>query len=168
MSYEFYLANPDDKKAKDEADDAPFNRGPIDASAEARKRALADALIELNPELEVFRFNHDALAKSLGMTVGEVKHRYRHLELNGPEDGNGIQITLYHTHATIAVPYWHSGTEAVAVIEEIWEYMRLLHSAAGMQPFDPQLGRALNLEEDFPTVLQRFSHGVSSLDSEIE
>jgi hypothetical protein len=37
----------------------------------------------------------------------EARVRYRHVELNGPENGNGIQITLYDDNASITIPYWH-------------------------------------------------------------
>lgn len=166
MSYEFHLANPN--HGQEVTADNPFNPGPVDPSAEERKRKLADALISSNPQLEVFQFNYDAVAASLGVSVDEARRVWRHLELNGPEDGNGIQITLWDTHATISVPFWHSGEDAVPVVREIWEYMRLLISVAGMQPFDPQLGRELNLETDFDAVLNRFAEGVSTLDATID
>jgi hypothetical protein len=40
-----------------------------------------------------------------GITEDEARVRFRHIELNGADDGNGIQITLSDDTADITVPY---------------------------------------------------------------
>ena len=166
MSYEFHLANPE--HAQQGSGETALELGPLDPAAEKRKEELASALIALNPQLEVFRLDYRAIAAAHGVSLDEARRRWRHLELTGPDEGNGIQIVLWDTHVTISVPFWHSGPEAVAVLEEIWEYMRLLNSLAGMRPFDPQLGRALDLDSDLTPVAARFSVGQAILNDTID
>lgn len=158
MSYEFHLSHPD-------IDRSDESQEQVDPEAEARKQQWMDAIVKLNPHLEPFVFNHEAIATSLGITVDEARQRWRHIELNGPDDGNGIQIILRDTHATISVPYWHSGEAGEAAMREIWGYLKLLNDIAGLAAFDPQLGRPLELDRDMDVVLRKYAQGISALDS---
>ena len=68
------------------------------------KRRVADALIAHNPKLEVFQFGYEEIAEFEKITVKQARRKYRHLELNGPEEGtNGIQITLFDDEASRAL-----------------------------------------------------------------
>ena len=122
-------------------------RGP-DELTEARKRALADALIAKNPALTPFALEYDQIAEFRGITVEEAKRKYTYIELDGPDDGPGIQITLYDEYATVTVPYWHTGAKAQEVFEEIWEYLRVIRDKAEFVIFDPQVERILDLDRD--------------------
>ena len=164
MSYEFHLANPRHSSAAGESGNVQPDSGAIDAVAETRKRRVKDALTNMNPHLEEFVFNYEVMANSLGITPTEARQRYRHIELNGPDDGNGIQIILWDNHATISVPFWHAGKDGESVMREMWGYMRLLNAVEGMTAFDAQLGRMLDLDRDFDAVLQQYAHGVSALE----
>ncbi len=164
MSYEFHLANPRHSSAAGKSGNVQPDSGAIDPEAETRKRRLKDALTNMNPHLEQFVFNYEVMANSLGITPNEAKQRYRHIELNGPDDGNGIQSILWDSHATISVPFWHSGQDGESVMCEVWGYMRLLKAVEGMTAFDAQLGRMLDLDQDFDAVLQQYAHGVSALE----
>lgn len=161
MSYDLYLFKPkagvDPLETVDELfseESEEINPGLPQPEKEARKRSLADALIKLNPQLEVFPFGFQQLAEMDNISEDEAKITYRHLELNGAEDGNGIQITLYDDSADITVPYWHSGEKAQQVFKEIWNYLELIENKAGFVTYDPQLEKILNLLTDLPEVVE--------------
>ena len=171
MSYDFHLFNPSlDResntsiKGSGDAESAAINPGPIDPDAEHRKRELAEALIRSNPELEIFQFGFERIAELEGVTVDEARIRYRHLELNGSEDGNGIQITLFDHSVSITVPYWHTGSDAAKVFQEIWMYLRILKSHGKLSVFDPQLDRIINLDTDYDDVVNRYTGVVERID----
>jgi len=130
---------------------------------EAQNRRLANALVEANPRLEVFEFDYAAIAAQRGVTEEDARARYRHLELNGPEDGNGIQITLYDDTIDITVPYWHQPEAAGRVFEEIWRYLELLEREGGFAIYDPQLDRMLTLTVDRLAVRERYGAVVTQM-----
>ena len=161
MSYDFYLFKPktgvDPIETVDELfseESEEINPALPQPEKEARKPSLADALIRLNPQLEVFPFDFQELARIDGISEDEAKIKYRHLELNGAENGNGIQITLNDVSTEITVPYWHSGEEAQKVFKEIWSYLELIENEAGFVTYDPQLEKILNLSTDLPEAIE--------------
>src|SRR5690349_13118343 len=74
-----------------------------DSATTQRKRRLAAALRDVNPALAPFDFDFPAIAKSDGISESDARRLYRHIELNGPEDGNGIQIVLFDTWVSLAI-----------------------------------------------------------------
>ncbi len=122
---------------------------------------LAESLIRANLELSVFKFGYAELAKVCEITKEEAKVRYRHLELNGSDDGNGIQITLYDDAATLTIPYWHEKQEAEDTFNEVLRYLKLFQSEAGYSTYDPQLERVLDLSTGIGDVLSAYAGGVS-------
>lgn len=155
MSYDFYLFKPKagvdpieivDDLFSEESNE--INPGLPQPEKEARKRFLANALINLNPQLSIFPFGFQELAEMDNISEDEARTRYRHLELNGEEYGNGIQITLCDDSAEITVPYWHSGEEAKHVFNEIWSYLKLIENEVGFVTYDPQLEKIVNLSTD--------------------
>lgn len=141
-----------DELFSEESDE--INPGLPTLEKESRKRSIAEALINLNPQLEIFPFGFRELAEMEGISEDEAKIKFRHLELNGADDGNGIQITLYDDAADITVPYWHSGEEAKKVFDEIWSYLKVIENESGFVTYDPQLEKILNLSTDFSEVLE--------------
>jgi hypothetical protein len=114
MSYDLHLFRPEvgvdpletAKRLLDE--DEEFDEikpGLLVPEKEERKHTLAQALIKLNPELSIFEFGFKEIAEMEGITEDEARVRFRHIELNGADDGNGIQITLSDDTADITVPY---------------------------------------------------------------
>ncbi len=163
MSYDLHLFKPKsgvdpletiERLFEDESEE--INPGLPVPKKEERKRALAQALINLNPQLEIFEFSFKELAEMEGITEDEACVRFRHLELNGADDGNGIQITLSDDTADVTVPYWHTGDAAKQTFEEIWSYLKLLEAEGGFATYDPQLERILNLSADFSSVLEAY------------
>ncbi len=169
MSYDFQLLRVSDGRDPTEqaraylestAEEEVLNPGPPDPAKEERKRALAAALRATNPGLEEFSFDHAEIARLEGITEAEARERYRHVELNGPEDGNGIQIELFDDSATVTVPYWHHATDAEPVFAEIWGYLGVLEREGGYRTYDPQLDRVLELERDRPAALAAYARGL--------
>jgi hypothetical protein len=167
MSYDLYLIKADidavtvvEALLRDSEGDDP-NPGELDPSAEARKQHLVQALQASNPALKPFEFDHSEIARIEGISEAEARRSWRHVELNGPEDGNGIQITLHDETATVTVPYWHQGEAAAAVWEEIWTYLGVLQSSGGFRTYDPQLKRILELKRDREAVMQTYARGVT-------
>ncbi|MGE5612292.1 MAG: hypothetical protein ACM359_23795 [Bacillota bacterium] len=133
---------------------SPASRNP---EAEAKKKALTEALTRHNPQLSPFQLQYEDIAKLQQITIEEAKAQYRYIELNGPEDGNGIQITLHDTEASITVPYWHERPQADVVFQEIWGYLRILQESGGYCIYDPQLERILDLNNDFEDVVRCYT-----------
>ena len=143
-----------------ELDSDDLNPGPIDTAAEVRKKALVSALQAANPKLAPFRFDYAQIAQLQGLDNAEARRRWRHIELNGPEDGNGIQLTLNDDTASITVPYWHQADAAREVWREIWRYLEVLRRDGDFLTYDPQLERVLDLAEDHEAVIASYARGV--------
>ena len=111
-----------------------------DESLRQRMLKLAEALQQANPEFEV----SDVISGG-------------GLELNGPEDSNGIQIMLFDESAGVSVPYWHKGEKAYEVFREIWTYLRIIEEKAGYVTYDSQVGHVLDLDNDFDDVVGTYA-----------
>lgn len=171
MSYDIYLFKPRDGESVDEAyervvDEAEEeDKGPPDAEKEALKERLAKALVDANPELERFVFDYAAVAKSLKTTEEDALRQFRHIELNGPEDGNGIQIMIEDDSATITVPYWHEGDEASDAFDEIRRYAKVFEDEAGYIAYDPQLEKQIDFSNDLAGMTTAYTDVSSQLES---
>jgi len=150
------------RRLMEEPEDGPV-RGKRNPDVEARKSRLAEALIQRNPALSPFQVQYDEIARLEQITVAEAMARYRYIELNGPEDGPGIQITLFDDQVSLTVPYWHRHPKAEAVFQEIWGYLEVMEQVGGYRIFDPQLERVLNLQQDFEPVLSGYARVTESL-----
>lgn len=140
------------------------NPGAPDLMKEQAKARLAAALMAANPLLASFPFDFQEIARLQKISPEQARLRFRHLELNGPENGNGIQIMLFDGSASLTVPYWHHARAADAVWEEIWSYLTILEREGGLSAFDPQLERPLSLDKDRPVVLAKYLEGVAFTD----
>ena len=110
-------------------------------------------------------FDYAAVAKSLKTTEEEARRQFRHIELNTPEDGNGIQITIEDDSATITVPYWHQGEGATDAFDEIRRYARVFETEAGYIAYDPQLEKQLDLSNDLAEMTDAYTDVSSDLES---
>ena len=156
MSYDFRLCLPQAGRSREEiatADEEDLGiTDPVPAKEE-RKQRISAALTARNPALEPFTFGFDEIADLEKITVEEAKKKYRHIEMNGPEGSNGIQITLFDDEASVTVPYWHQGAAARQVFEEIWSYLEIIEREGGFFTYDPQIERVLDLQKDFEASL---------------
>lgn len=153
MSYDFHLFRPragEDPYVTAQRDSEEFADSPPDPQKEALKRRVADVLIAHNPKLEVFQFGYEEIAKFEKITVEQARLKYRHLELNGPEDDcNGIQITLFDDEASVTVPFWHERDKAADTFRELWSYLEIISREAGYLVYDPQIDRVLEPSAGF-------------------
>jgi len=165
MSYDFRLfkrRDGEDPHVTAQRDSEEFAATPLDPQKEALKRRVADALIAHNPKLEVFQFGFEEIAKHEKITVEEARLKYRHLELNGPEeDSTGIQITLFDDEASVTVPFWHEGDKAADTFREIWSYLEIIGRESGYLIYDPQTDRVIDPASGFEDALASYT-GVTS------
>jgi hypothetical protein len=172
MSYDLHLfrcakgADPEaSARASYESGSEDVNPGPGDPRHEEHKKQISDALMKVNAALQPFVFDHSEIAQLEQIAVDEARRRWRHIELNGPEDGNGIQINLHDETASLTVPYWHRHESARTVWDEIWRYLRILERDGGFRTYDPQLDRVLDLDADVIPVREMYAQGVTFTDS---
>jgi hypothetical protein len=113
-------------------------------AADSRKQAVVEALRRTDPSLEPFSFDYDEIAKSLGISVDDARRAYSHVELNGPGDSNGVQITVHSSHVSVTVAYWHGGSKAERVFSTIERYAAEIAAAGSYRIYDPQLERVVD------------------------
>ena len=170
MSYDFHLfltqpgVDPlETARAEPDEETEEINPGPPIAVKEARKQEIATALAKADSALKVFQFGFEAIAKFQSITVEEAKVRFRHMELNGPNGGPGIQITLLDDGASLTVPYWHKDIKAKAVFARIWQYLEVIQKISGYQIYDPQLDRIIDLVLDLDEVTKCYVNVVARI-----
>ena len=62
-------------------------------------------------------------------------------ELN--HEPTGIQVSYDGVAAAISVPYWFTGANARAVVQQLYALGRAVEAATGLSGYDPQLERGL-------------------------
>lgn len=105
----------------------------------------------MDPSLEPFLFDYEEIAKSLGTSVEEARRTHSHVELNGPGDGNGVQITVHGDHVDVCIAYWHAGIEASRVFSLIERYASEITAAGQYRIYDPQLERVVDSFDEIRT-----------------
>jgi hypothetical protein len=115
---------------------------PPDPAAEQRKRRLAEALLEECPELEGRELDYAALALVNDSSEAEARQRYRWLRVVGPEDGAGIEITIYDSFVSVEMSSLGGTTEDW---EDIWRYLEILVREGGLVVWDPQGPNVMDL-----------------------
>ncbi|HKP62749.1 MAG TPA: hypothetical protein VJV78_38700 [Polyangiales bacterium] len=145
VSYDLYFL-----RVEDSADPQSFleelGERPAASTFEdqARKQTVVDALRRVDPALEPFPFDYEEIAKALGTTVEEARQTHSHVELNGPDDGNGVQITVYGDHVDVTIAYWHAGAEASRIFSLIERYASEIVASGEYRVYDPQLERVVD------------------------
>lgn len=149
MSYDFTLFRPkpgislEDAAASlhDEQRVESVEGKPLEPATKERMDSLAAALVSATPDLEVA----DHTAESLS-----------YIEVARKGNENGIQITIFPNSASVSVPYWHTDTEAEAVMQEIFGYIKVLEKQGEFRTHDPQLGRVLDADKDLADALTTY------------
>ena len=169
MSYDLYLvripqgADPiayiQHVQEQEEAE-GQVNPGDPIPEKEAGKQAIARELIAVDSSLTIFPFDYAEIARFTETSESEARLRYRHLELNGPENGPGIQITLYDDTASVTLPYWHGAEAARQAWRKLWSYLHVLEREGGFNTYDPQLEQILDLSAGVERVLDLYGYGV--------
>jgi len=117
---------------------------PPDSAIEARKRAVADAMLVMFPELEEKQLDYAKIARSQGITEDEARLRIRWISLYGPKDGARVEIDLYDTWASISMPHGR-GENTEAEMDELWSYLETLVTEGGFVVYDPQRGKVVDV-----------------------
>jgi hypothetical protein len=167
MSYDFELFRrraDEDPRVTARRDPEDIGATPLDPKKEALKRKVAEALILHNPDLEISKFDYEAIAKLEKISVEEARLKYRHLELNVAEyDCNGIQITLFDDEASVTVPYWHEGDKAKETFQEIWNYLWIICRETGYLIYDPQIDQFIEPSTGFDAALAYYADWMRKL-----
>jgi hypothetical protein len=109
--------------------------GPPDPGAERRKRALVEALLAECPELQGGEVDYASIARAFNISEDEARQRYRWWHLVGPDEGAGIEITVYDSFVAIDMAS-AGGTDEDW--EDIWHYLAILVREGGFVVWDPQ------------------------------
>jgi GNAT superfamily N-acetyltransferase len=139
---------------------------PADAQKEARKRQIADALLTRLPSLQLYQFPYHQIASFEGISFEQARDKYRHLELNSPDGGNGISITLRDDEASVSLPFWHETGKAQQTFQEVWVCLETICRQAGYVVYDPQSGRMLELETGLEAALASYTGAARRLREE--
>lgn len=153
MRYDLYLVRPDGDPAAAAARAAAelegdADPGPIRPEAEGWKRGLAATLTELDPRLQLLPLDYAALAELSGLDEAEARRRNRQVELAGPDDGSGVEVTLLDDAAIVSLPRGLARDRAVRAWRETWSVLEVLSRCGGLAVWDPQLRRPLELATD--------------------
>lgn len=131
MSYDLHLFRPPPGADLREAGLHSFQHegdGPATPESEARKRALAHALIAHDPRLTV-----------LAEDWPDTSPIPPPVEL-AANDGSGIRVMIFDRTAAVELPY----ARGEAVWERALGYLRVLEAAGGFRTFDPQTMEVLD------------------------
>jgi hypothetical protein len=142
MSYSFLLvrvppgaSEEEVGKLADAASEAEPDSGSPDPAAEQRRRALAAALLAECPELQSQEHDYATLARADDISEAEARQRYRWLTVVGPEDGAGIEITIYDSFVSVEMS---SSGGTSDDWEDVWRYLEILVREGGFVVWDPQ------------------------------
>jgi hypothetical protein len=112
----------------------------VDPACEHRKRQLADLLLGMKPSFQAFHFDFDAIAAFEKISADEARRKYRHIEMNGPDDTAEAQFLVFDRYVLI---HWYSGTTS----DEMDALLTALSLQGELVVYDPQTARILDLRE---------------------
>lgn len=139
MSYDLYLFAADGDAELDEAWEEWTAAEEADSG-----RPLTDEERDRNAELAA------ALAAELGLERYDADDGS--IQLVCPEGGPPLDLGLFGTSATAAIPYWE-GDEVGEAVRVAFAALRRIKEQTGWRAYDPQLERELDLERDLDDVL---------------
>jgi hypothetical protein len=84
------------------------------------------------------------------------------VELNGPEEGTGLQVLIFADAAYVHLPFWHTGEDARQAWEQAWTVLRVLQRETGWIIYDPQLDRLLDLDAHRADVEAEYGRGMAT------
>ena len=109
--------------------------GPRDPEKSRRKRALVDALLTNCPELSGGEPDYAELARAENISEEQARQQFDWWTVTGPEEGAGIEITLYDDYVSIEMPS-AAGTDQDW--RDVGRYLEILVNAGGFVVWDPQ------------------------------
>ncbi len=149
MSYRLLLLHAPAGASEDEveqiarlttAEDRPQS-GPQDPNIERRKRALVDALLAQCAELRGGEPDYAELARAEQIAEDDARDRFRWSTVSGPEEGAGIENTLYDDY--VSVDMSSAGTDEDW--EDVWRYLEILGREGRFVVWDPQAAGLVDL-----------------------
>ncbi len=96
---------------------------------------LVDALLAECPELQGGELNYAELARAEDISEEDARERFHWWTVAGPEEGAGIEITLYDEYISLDMPS-AAGTDQDW--KDVWRYLEILSSKGGFVVWDPQ------------------------------
>jgi hypothetical protein len=102
---------------------------------ERRKRRLVDALLAECSELKGGEPDYAELARAEDVSEQQARERFHWWTVTAPEEGAGIEITLYDDYVSIDLP-WAAGTDEDW--DDISQYLQILVREGGFVVWDPQ------------------------------
>lgn len=114
---------------------------------EQRKHHVAEALLQADPDLTRFIPDFAKIAQGRGCSEDEARRDFTHIELNGPDDGNRVQIMLFDESITITVGFGNDNMSDFEVWTDFWKYLDVC-LPLGYTAIDGQDNRILNPETD--------------------
>ena len=123
--------------------------GPRDHEAEARKEALAAALVAADPTLRRSEPDFAEIARFERTDEATARGRHRALELQGDEDGHRITVVLHDDWAMTDMP-WGRAPNGIDEMTALWRIARVLVRAGGYACYDPQGPSMQTVADDDP------------------
>lgn len=130
---------------------------PATPEADARKQALADALIAHDPGLRILSVDAEFEARQESTVPPP-------LEV-ATGDGSGILISVFDLTVGLSFPYRHPGDDGVAVWDRVRGYLRVLEAAGGFRTYDPQIEAVLDPAQPSPDAETSYHNTVAFVQS---
>jgi hypothetical protein len=115
---------------------------------EAKKKALADKLVALNPGFTIYEEDFEEIAGEDECSVEEARVRNRQVELS---DADGF-ITIYDDCIEVSAPDPDGGREDRAGFVRYLEYLALLEKEGDYIVYDEDLERIIHPSEELKTL----------------
>jgi hypothetical protein len=96
------------------------------------------------------------LVHILSQTVPQMPKTERPKYVEFDDESLGLQIVVSGESVAVSVPYWHGAAAARRIFRTIWECAQALKIQGGLDAFDPQSGRLLDLDRDLGSVVASY------------
>jgi hypothetical protein len=128
---------------------------PLDPAKEARKRSIAGTLATAKMGYEIIEHDYADVAEAEGISEDEARRQVRHLQVDNGE----LLVELDEEYAAVKIPYSSTLVEC-NIVEDVFKTLRVLREEGKFVPYDPQLGRELNIDLDREAFFKSFKEGV--------
>ena len=118
--------------------------GPPTPDGERLRRETVAALLEHDPELDVY--------ETSALT-----------ELTSLDDSKPAQVTMHGDQASITIPYWHGGDEARAAMAAVWRLVEGIHERTGWILYDEQLGKQVDIAAGPEQLVGGYEYGTAAV-----
>lgn len=161
MSYDIFCYRPttatpdeDDADRAMEMDSDKYSKALDDPET---KLSILKALVFYNPKLEATHHRYGLIANLSVDTLRNDPATFHHIDVYSPENALPINLTIYNNHVHINFPYWHDGSSAKRLLDEVKSYFTIVGNTAGFFVFDPQLGEVFDPKVNIPDSLKTYT-----------